>query len=159
MREHGADNISDTALAFSRPFVNSCFLQPLDMFKQRIESMRLASMFVILALTACGCENGDRTTVDSDNSAINERDRSDSAKTPLDQNQNQKDIDITADIRKQVVDSEMSVNAQNVKIITQNGNVTLRRPVTTEDEKTRIEAIAREVAGETNVDNQLDVTP
>lgn len=149
--------------------------------------MKILSLLSLLALTALGCENadrgatdrgnttindsdrgaidrgnttiteGDRATTDRDNTAVNERDRSDAAKTPLDQNENQKDIDITANIRKQVVDSDLSVNAQNVKIITQDGNVTLRGPVGTADEKMRIEAIARKVAGETQVTSELEV--
>ena len=64
----------------------------------------------------------------ADNTEVNVRDRSEAAKTPIDQNENQKDIDITANIRKRVVDTKMSVNAQNVKIITQDGKVTLRGP-------------------------------
>jgi hyperosmotically inducible periplasmic protein len=76
----------------------------------------------------------------------------------MDQNENQKDVKITADIRKQLVDTKMSINAQNIKIITQDGKVTLRGPVTTGDEKLQIEAIARKVAGDTKVDSQLDVT-
>jgi hypothetical protein len=43
--------------------------------------------------------------------------------TPPDQNENKKDIGITADIRKQVVDSKLSVNARNAKIVTQDGTV------------------------------------
>jgi hyperosmotically inducible periplasmic protein len=81
------------------------------------------------------------------------------AKTSFDQNENQTDIDITANIRKRVVDTEMSVNAQNVKIITQDGKVTLRGPVKSADEKTQIEKLAQEVAGTENVDNQLEVQP
>jgi osmotically-inducible protein OsmY len=77
--------------------------------------------------------------------------------TPLDQNENKKDIGITADIRKQVVDAKLSVNARNVKIVTQDGKVTLRGPVATAEEKSTIEAIARKVAGDDKVDNQLDV--
>ena len=90
---------------------------------------------------------------------VNVRDRSDAAKTPIDQNENQKDIDITANIRKRVVDTKMSVNAQNVKIITQSGKVTLRGPVKTEEEKAQIAKMAEEVAGPGNVDNQLEVQP
>lgn len=93
------------------------------------------------------------------NSGINERDRDSSAKTPIDQNENQQDINITAEIRKQVVATEMSTNAHNVKIITQDGKVTLRGPVDSEDEKSRIEKIAQDVAGKENVDNQIEVTP
>ncbi len=91
------------------------------------------------------------------NSGVNVRDRDSSAKTPLDQNENSTDIKITADIRKQVVASDMSINAQNVKIITQDGKVTLRGPVETDAEKKRIEEIALSVAGAEKVDNQLEV--
>lgn len=98
-----------------------------------------------------------KTAVDRDNSGVNKRDRDTNAKTPIDQNENKVDIGITASIRKSVVDTKMSTNAQNVKIITQDGNVTLRGPVKTEEEKTRIEEIARNVAGVKAVDSQLEV--
>jgi osmotically-inducible protein OsmY len=51
----------------------------------------------------------------------------------------------------------MSVNAKNVKIITQEGKVTLRGPVKTEEEKQKIEKIASDVAGADKVDNQMEV--
>lgn len=97
-------------------------------------------------------EPADRT-----NTGVNVRDRDSTAKTPIDQNENKADIKITADIRKRVVDTKMSVNARNVKIITQDGMVTLRGPVKTEDEKQTIEQIALAVAGADKVDNQLEV--
>jgi hyperosmotically inducible protein len=128
--------------------------------------------FLTLAiLTLAGCNEGkitaskaipaasEGTEVKRDNTEVNVRDRSDIAKTPIDQNENQKDIDITANIRKRVVDTKMSINAQNVKIITQDGKVTLRGPVKSEEEKVQIEKMAHEVAGPTNVVNQLEVQP
>src|SRR4029079_9404039 len=101
----------------------------------------------------------DTAAVKRDNTEVNVRDRSDAAKTPFDQNENKRDIDITANVRKRVVDTKMSVNAQNVKIMTQDGKVTLRGPVKSEDEKMQIDKIAREVAGPTSVENQLEVQP
>jgi hyperosmotically inducible protein len=101
----------------------------------------------------------DTAAVKRDNTEVNVRDRTDAAKTPVDQNENKKDIDITANIRKRVVDTKMSVNAQNVKIITQDGKVTLRGPVKSEEEKAQIEKMAHDVAGASNVDNQLEVQP
>lgn len=101
---------------------------------------------------AAAAEPADRA-----NTGVNVRDRDSAAKTPLDQNENKADIAITADIRKQIVGTKMSVNAHNIKIITQDGKVTLRGPVKTVGEKTTIEEIARAVAGKNNVDNQLDV--
>jgi hyperosmotically inducible periplasmic protein len=53
---------------------------------------------------------------------------------------------------------DMSVNAKNVKIITNNGRVTLRGPVNNSEEKRMIGAIASGVARAENVDNQLEVT-
>jgi len=119
-----------------------------------------------IVIASIGCDNANRSPlntsdngsmVDRNNTAVNVRDRDSNAKTPLDQNENKKDIGITADIRKQVVDTKMSTDAQNVKIITQDGRVTLRGPVKSPDEKIRIESIARNVAGDTQVDSQLEV--
>jgi osmotically-inducible protein OsmY len=94
-----------------------------------------------------------------DNTAVNDRDQSADTKTPINQSENQKDIDVTANIRKRVMDKSLSVNAQNVKIITQNGKVTLRGPVRSAEEKKQIEQIAGDVAGGENVDSQLEVQP
>ena len=94
---------------------------------------------------------------DRTNTGVNVRDRDDATKTPLDQNENKADIKITADIRSRVVDTEMSVDAQNVKIITQDGKVTLRGPVHTAAEKAKVEQIAMDVAGKDNVDSQLEI--
>lgn len=132
--------------------------------------MRFLSIAMLIALSTIGCDTPNTTTsqsvtrpdsaksgVDRDNSAINKRDAELPTKTPLDQKENQSDINITAEIRKRVVDTQMSTNAQNVKIITQDGKVTLRGPVKTNDEKKRIEEIAWSVAGETKVDSQLEI--
>lgn len=132
--------------------------------------MRFLSIAMLIALSTIGCDAPNTTTsqsvtrpdtaksgVDRDNSAINKRDAELPTKTPLDQKENQSDINITAEIRKRVVDTQMSTNAQNVKIITQDGKVTLRGPVKTNDEKKRIEEIAWSVAGETKVDSQLEI--
>ena len=93
----------------------------------------------------------------ANNTGVNVRDRGTAAKTPLDQNENKADIKITAEIRKRVVDTKMSSDAHNVKIITQDGKVTLRGPVKSEQEKQKIEEIALAVAGADKVDSQLDV--
>jgi len=93
-----------------------------------------------------------------DNADSNVRDRDSSSVTPLDQGNSQADIDTTAQIRKEIIAANgMSVNAQNVKIITMNGHVTLRGPVNSEDEKRQIGDIANRIAQSSNVDNQLEV--
>lgn len=125
----------------------------------------LAASLLSLALAGCGKQvsttasntSNRANSADRDNTAVNERDRDASAKTPIDQNENQADIDTTARIRKRIVDTKMSVNAQNVKVITQDGRVTLRGPVKNADEKQQIEQIAADVAGADHVDNELEV--
>lgn len=117
-------------------------------------------VLMLLALGLSGCQKPaatDSTPVKPDNTSMNERDRDGNAKTPIDQNENQSDIDITANIRNRVVGSELSVNAKNVKIVTQDGHVTLRGPVESAEEKKVIEDIAVDVAGTNRVDNQLDI--
>ena len=118
--------------------------------------MKYLPLIALVALGLAGCDEP-RSAVDKDNTAVNARDKNASSKTPIDQNENQADIDITAKIRKQVVDTKLSVNAQNVKIITQDGRVTLRGPVKTAEEKKQIEEIAHAIAGADKVDNQLEV--
>lgn len=99
------------------------------------------------------------TVTDADNTARNVRDRDDRALTPLDQGNSKADTDTTAQIRRGILASKgMSVNAKNVKIITNKGRVTLRGPVKSEQEKRVIGEIANGIARSENVDNQLEVT-
>jgi osmotically-inducible protein OsmY len=56
-------------------------------------------------------------------------------------------------------DKSISVYAHNIKVITQDGKVTLKGPVRSEEEKTNIASKAVAVAGEGNVTNQIDVVP
>jgi hyperosmotically inducible periplasmic protein len=98
-------------------------------------------------------------TSDADNTAVNVRDRNSRTVTPMDQGNNTADLNTTAQIRKQIIaDKAMSVNAQNVKIITANGRVVLRGPVNSTDEKRHICDIAKNIAGSQNVEDQLDLT-
>jgi osmotically-inducible protein OsmY len=69
------------------------------------------------------------------------------------------DQEITRQIRVAVIgDKTLSTYAHNVKIITQNGMVTLRGPVRSEAEKRSIEAKAKTVVGAAQVKNDLTVT-
>lgn len=95
----------------------------------------------------------------ADNSAINARDREDATLTPGDQGTSPADREITQKIRKALVmdTSGYSMTAKNIKIITVDGKATLRGPVNTDAEKVGIVAMARQVAGEANVDDQLEI--
>jgi hyperosmotically inducible periplasmic protein len=58
-----------------------------------------------------------------------------------------------------MADKTLSTYAQNVKVITQDGQVTLKGPVRSEDEKKTIEAKATEVVGAGRVTNQISIAP
>jgi len=96
----------------------------------------------------------------ADNSARNVRERSQSEKTPVTQNENKADLEMTRQIRRSVVeDKSLSTYAHNVKIITQDGMVDLKGPVRSQEEKKAVEAKAAAVAGEGKVKSQLEVAP
>jgi osmotically-inducible protein OsmY len=93
-----------------------------------------------------------------ENTELNTRDKDSTTLTPVDQKESKADIDITAAIRKKIIrDKRLSVNAQNVKIITLNGVVTLRGPVETKKEKKRIQKIVKKTRGVVKIDNQLEI--
>jgi hyperosmotically inducible protein len=95
---------------------------------------------------------------DADNTARNVRDRGDKTLTPMDQGGSAADRELTATIRKSIVDDDsLSTNAQNVKIVTVDGVVTLRGPVKSADEKAMVASKAQEAKGVKRVDNQLEV--
>jgi hypothetical protein len=102
-----------------------------------------------------------RADAEPDNTARNQRDTNRETrepKLPIDQKENQADIDTTAKIRQRVLKIDgLSVNGRNVKIVTADGKVTLRGPVQSEAERDEIAKIARDVAGDSNVDDQLEV--
>jgi len=54
-------------------------------------------------------------------------------------------------------DDELSTTAKNIKVITANGQVTLRGPVKTVQEKAKIDQVAKSAAGGAQIVNQLDV--
>lgn len=94
---------------------------------------------------------------DADNTQRNVRDRDGAAPTPVDQKGNEADIKRTQEIRKRILDAKLSVDAQNVKVVTADGRVTLRGPVKTKAEKDAIGRIALDVAGDGNVDDQIEI--
>jgi len=76
------------------------------------------------------------------------------------QKMNPGDTALVQQIRKSVIaDKTLSTYAHNIKIIAQDGKVTLRGPVRSEDEKTNLMAKAVAVAGQDNVTNELEVAP
>jgi osmotically-inducible protein OsmY len=94
----------------------------------------------------------------ADNTAKNERDRASAAPTPEDQSNQTSDVELAAKIRRAIVGADdLSFTAHNVKIIAEDGRVTLRGPVTSAAEKARVEQTARKAAGSARVVSQLEI--
>ena len=103
-------------------------------------------------------DNGQQSA--PDNSKTNKRDRDKSSPTADRQKMNPTDRDLAKRIRSAIVDDKsLSTYAHNIKIVAQDGKVTLKGPVRSEEEKSAIETKATEVAGAGNVVNQLEATP
>lgn len=94
----------------------------------------------------------------ADNTKVNQRDRSASEPTADRQKETSSDRQLTQQIRKAIVkDKSLSTYAHNVKVITQNGMVTLKGPVKSEEEKQAVETKAAQVAGADKVTSQIEV--
>jgi hypothetical protein len=127
-----------------------------------IKSQRLLLALGSLALGASLMampvpRNQDNQQTAPDNTKKN---KDQSSPTADQQKVNPTDRAITQKIRKAVHDdTSLSTYAHNIKIITQDGKVTLRGPVRSEDEKNNLQAKAVTVAGQENVTNRLEIAP
>ncbi len=93
-----------------------------------------------------------------DNTGVNKEDRSGAAATADSQKENHNDRYLTQQIRKAVMaDKSLSTYAHNVKVISQDGAVTLKGPVRSDDERKSIIAKAEQIAGQGRVTDQLSV--
>jgi len=96
----------------------------------------------------------------SDNTKVNKRDKDKAEPTADRTKDNVNDREIMQKIRKAIVDDKsLSTYAHNVKIVSQNGKVTLKGPVRTEEEKKTVEGKATEVAGAGNVTDEMTIKP
>jgi len=95
----------------------------------------------------------------ADNTRVNKRDRNPGEPTADQQKNNRSDLDVTKNIRKSIVDDKsLSTYAHNVKVVSQNGMVTLKGPVKSEEERKAIVSKAEAVVGDPKkVVDQMDV--
>ena len=120
--------------------------------KRTLLALTVLSAFSLSALAA------DDQKTKPDNTATNERDRSRETVTSGDQSNSSEDLKITQAIRQAIMkDDGLSATAKNIKIITNNSQITLRGPVNTAEEKAKIDQLARSAAGGAQINDQLDV--
>ncbi len=96
-----------------------------------------------------------------DNTAKNQRDRSKSEATADQQKENKSDRELSRQIRRALVeDKSLSTYAHNIKVIAQNGQITLKGPVKSDEEKQVVEAKAAQVAGGADrIKSEIEVAP
>ena len=112
--------------------------------------LAVASLLLCASLSAAAQQAPDNTGMNKDQSAP----------TADQQKMNPADRATTQKIRKAIhEDKSLSTYAHNIKIISQDGKVTLRGPVRSDAEKANIEAKAVGVAGQGNVTNELEIAP
>lgn len=92
-----------------------------------------------------------------DNTARNERDMDKGKLTPLDQGNSESDLQLTKEIRTLVVGSDLSFNAKNIKIISKEGQVTLRGVVESEEERKKVIEVVKLGAGQAKLVDELEV--
>ena len=113
-----------------------------------------------LASAYTGAQDSSAQQPAPDNTKVNQRDKSKAEPTADQQKENKPDREIARKIRQSIAqDKSLSSYAHNVKIIAQDGMVTLKGPVRSDEEKTSVEAKAAEIAGADKVTSQLEVKP
>ena len=96
----------------------------------------------------------------ADNTKRNQRDRADGEPTADQSKNNKSDVNLAAQVRKAIVaDKTLSTTGHNVKVIVQDGMVTLKGPVHSDAEKASIVQKAAAVVGQDKVTDNLEVKP
>jgi hyperosmotically inducible protein len=118
---------------------------------------------VFLSIAFCAASMAVAQTSDSatqpDNTKTNQRDRDPNQPTADRQKNDRSDRLLTKNIRRSIMaDKSLSTYAHNLKIISQNGTVTVKGPVNSDDEKRAVIAKAVAVAGSADkVTDQISV--
>ena len=121
--------------------------------------MRFAVILSIAGMLGIPAFSYGQDSTKADNTKVNQRDRSKAEPTADQQKENKSDRETAKEIRRAITkDKSLSTYAHNVKVISENGSVTLKGPVRSEEEKRAIEAKAAEVAGK-NVNSEISVVP
>jgi hyperosmotically inducible protein len=95
-----------------------------------------------------------------DNTETNRPGKTPDATRADQQGQTAADRELTRKIRKAIVENKsLSTYAHNIKIISRDGVVTLKGPVRSEDEKKTIDSAATEIAGASNLKDELTIQP
>lgn len=124
----------------------------------KYQTLILPLVLPALLLSALAFGAVDKSKTDKDNTRVNKRDREATELTADNQTSSTSDMNMTRRIRQEIMkETSFSTYAQNVKVITVGGKVTVKGPVRSEQELSTIMKLARQVAGAMNVKNEMAV--
>ncbi len=127
------------------------------MIKTRLAS--IGSACLLLTFNALSAYAQNDASPNADNTAINVRDKTAGEATADQAKNNPSDRAVMQKIRQEIIeDKSLSTYAQNLKIIAQNGKVTLKGPVQSDEERKKLREIAYNVAGGTNVKDEMSIS-
>ena len=124
--------------------------------------LRLLTLVVILSAMGMVWAQQDPATggqQPADNTKMNQGDRNQNEPTADQQKENSSDRALAQQVRRALVkDKSLSTYAHNIKVIAQNGIVTLKGPLHSDQEKQAIECKAAEAAGGADkIKSEIDV--
>ncbi len=126
-----------------------------------LQNVARAALVAAFLLPAYAVATAQDSQTQPDNTKVNQRDRSPDEATADQQKSNRSDRDMTQQIRRSIAkDKSISTYGHNVKVVTQNGMVTLKGPVRSEEEKQAIQSKAAEIAGGNDkINDQMEIKP
>jgi len=128
--------------------------------KRNIVSALLTQLLLMSSLSLLWAQQdaGANQYPPGDNTKVNQRDQSQNEATADKQKENTTDRQLAQQIRRALVkDKSLSTNAHNIKVIVQNGVVTLKGPVNSYSEKQAVETKATQIAGSDKVTSEIEI--
>jgi len=123
--------------------------------------MRSKDLVLLLLISSVSSLNvasyAGETEVKADNTKQNKFDQQENRPEAQDQANDKVSVELVSKIRRDIMSKKgFSVNAQNIKIVDEKGTVYLRGPVDSDNEKSKLESIAKKYCGNC-YKNELEV--
>jgi hyperosmotically inducible periplasmic protein len=124
-----------------------------------MKALTLIAPAILCSAALFAAPQDSSTAPKPDNSAVNRRDRDPGEVTADKQKTNASDQQLTQNIRRSIMaDKALSTDAHNIKIVSQNGAVTLKGPVKSADEKASVISKAVAVLGDkSKITDQISI--
>ena len=145
------------------PELTAIFLLYVERWERnmKLDIRSVVCAFALSGMLLTGGLQAQSTQTAPDNTKVNKNNRdTNSATADKAIKNNMSDRQVEAHIRREIVkDKKLSTYAHNIKIVSDNGKVTLKGPVRSEEEKQTVEQYAKKYAADQNVIDELTVKP